>query len=61
MKNINKCICFDITFEKILEHSKTLSYDELIRSFGCGTKCGLCKPYIHEAIATGLTSFQPKV
>lgn len=54
---VNRCVCRDVTFARLkalaAEHGWGL--EELSRSTGCGTVCGLCRPYIRVMLATGRT------
>lgn len=53
---IKKCVCFDTTFAHLKE-AEIKSLEEAAQRFGCGTNCGLCKPYIQKMIVTGETEF----
>ena len=53
---VRKCVCFDKTFAE-LKAIGVKSVDDAAERFGCGTKCGLCRPYIQAMIETGETSF----
>ena len=49
---MDRCMCFDVTFESLVEGGCKTLEDAALR-WGCGTKCGLCKPYIERTLATG--------
>jgi hypothetical protein len=51
---VDRCVCFDMTFERMLAE-KCGSVEEAGRRWGCGTKCGLCRPYIQLTMETGET------
>jgi hypothetical protein len=62
MKNdfeIDRCVCFDLRFSdlkrKLDERPATL--DQVASRFGCGSCCGLCRPYIACMLETGQTVF----
>jgi bacterioferritin-associated ferredoxin len=57
---IRACICFSHTFEEIVEMAASegwTSPEEVAETLGCGTNCGLCRPYIRRALETGQTAF----
>ncbi len=55
-KPIRKCVCFDVTFAALRDAGvKTL--EEAGERFGCGTNCGLCRPFVVRMIETGETVF----
>jgi NAD(P)H-nitrite reductase large subunit len=53
---VRRCVCFDVTFAKLAEAGVS-SLEEASEKFGCGTKCGTCKPYILKMLQTGETAF----
>jgi bacterioferritin-associated ferredoxin len=53
---VRRCVCFDKTFEE-LRLAGVASVEEAAERFGCGTKCGICRPYIQLMIETGETAF----
>lgn len=53
---IDRCVCFNIPFATIKQNGN-LSLPVIIDLYGCGTKCGMCIPYIKNMIKTGKTSF----
>ena len=57
--NIDRCICTGITFAQALEQGtrKGWGLEELRRELGVGGNCGLCRPYLKRALATGETVF----
>jgi bacterioferritin-associated ferredoxin len=56
---IDRCVCYDRTFAELRIASVTedLGMDELSKRFGCGTCCGMCRPYIERMLETGETVF----
>jgi len=56
LKPVRRCVCFDKTFAQLKEAGVT-SVDEAGERFGCGTKCGTCRPYIQLMVETGETAF----
>ena len=55
---VERCVCFDQSFEKLLHLARTegLSQDDLSERTGCCTGCGMCKPYVRVVLTTGRTS-----
>ena len=58
---INKCVCFDKSFSQILAlvKEKKWTFEDVQKNLGCGTKCGLCSPYIKDCLKTGCTEYLP--
>ena len=56
---IDRCICFSMTFSEILEEARPKGWtaDDVEKALGCGSACGMCKPYIRESLRTGETVF----
>ena len=56
---IDRCVCFDLRFSdlkrKLEERPTTMT--EIARRYGCGSCCGLCRPYIERMLETGETVF----
>lgn len=56
---IDRCVCFDLRFSdlkrKLEERPATM--DQIARRFGCGSCCGICRPYIERMLETGETVF----
>lgn len=57
---VNRCVCFDTTLEKILKLAleKNYSFEQVLNTTNCGSKCGMCKPYIKKCLETGQTEFK---
>jgi len=45
-----------VTFEELAD-AGVASLEEASEKFGCGTKCGTCRPYITKMLLTGETAF----
>ncbi|MGD1915779.1 MAG: bacterioferritin-associated ferredoxin [Phycisphaerales bacterium] len=55
---VERCVCFNQSFEKLLEMSRQedLSLEQLSDRTGCCTGCGMCKQYVRVVLSTGRTS-----
>lgn len=53
---VRRCVCFSTTFAELKE-AGVRSVEEAAERFGCGTNCGLCRPYIQRMIETGEVAF----
>lgn len=56
---IDRCVCYDRTFAELrvaatVDH---LGMEEITKRFGCGSCCGMCRPYIERMLDTGETVF----
>lgn len=57
---IDRCVCHDVSFEELHRHATASgdgSFRDLQKTFGCGTTCGLCAPYVKQMLRTGQTVF----
>jgi len=56
---IDRCICHDRTFAELRAAAVAddLDMDGITKRFGCGSCCGICRPYIEHMLATGQTVF----
>ncbi|MEY5031802.1 MAG: hypothetical protein RL354_833 [Planctomycetota bacterium] len=56
---IDRCICYDRTFAELESAARTesLALDDIAKRFGCGSCCGVCRPYIERMLETGETVF----
>lgn len=56
---VNRCVCFSTTFAEILEAARPNGWtvEDVEQALGCGSACGMCKPYIRECLKTGETTF----
>ena len=59
MGEVDRCVCFDVRFERLQAYAAAhdSDLDDLSRRFGCGRGCGLCVPFIRRMLATGRTRF----
>lgn len=55
--NIDKCVCFNISFDT-MKNNKCTDINHICELYGCGTKCGMCMPYIKVMLKTGETRFE---
>jgi NAD(P)H-nitrite reductase large subunit len=56
---VDRCVCHNVLIAELVRlHRETdAGFDELQRRTHCSTSCGLCRPYILAALATGITRF----
>lgn len=56
---IDRCICYDRTFAevRVAAVAEDLNMDEITKRFGCGSCCGVCRPYLERMLETGETVF----
>jgi len=55
------CMCYPTTFEEIkeiAEEKRWKTVDDIGDGLGCGTGCGLCRPYLALMLQTGETEFE---
>ena len=59
MSEVDRCVCFDVRFERLRAYAtaRDADIDALQERFGCGRGCGLCVPFIRRMLKTGQTSF----
>jgi bacterioferritin-associated ferredoxin len=59
MLRIDRCICHGVSFEEAVNATQEhgLSLSQLEDRLGCGTGCGLCRPYLRRALRTGQVIF----
>jgi len=54
---IDRCVCFDVTFERIAlwakEQPKVVEVRDATAQFGCGGRCKLCLAYVACTLRTG--------
>lgn len=57
--NIDRCLCTGLTFAEVCDTARAQGWDlERVRhELGVGGRCGLCRPYLRRALATGETVF----
>lgn len=55
---VDRCICLGCSFYEILRrHEDGQSLSEIVQETGCGTGCGMCRPYIKLVIITNRYNF----
>jgi NAD(P)H-nitrite reductase large subunit len=56
---VDRCVCHKVLIEELVRrHRETgAGFDGLRQQTRCSTNCGLCRPYILAALATGITRF----
>lgn len=59
MVRIDRCVCMHMTFAELLAIARRdgLDAEGLERATGCGSRCGMCVPYIEESLRTGRVVF----
>jgi len=57
---VSRCICRDTSFADLLTRARLNSWTllDLIAETGCGSQCGLCRPYLRRMLRTGETEFR---
>jgi bacterioferritin-associated ferredoxin len=58
---ITKCVCADVTFEKIKEIAdkyRCANIPCIQRHINFGESCGMCRPYVKKMLETGETKFE---
>jgi len=59
-KPVRACLCYPHTFAELkalAERHGWQKVEEITRAVGCGSGCGLCRPYLEKMLATGETAF----
>jgi bacterioferritin-associated ferredoxin len=57
---IRACICHHKTFNEVKQLCAANGWstlEEIAARTGCGTGCGLCRPYLQRMLDTGETAF----
>jgi bacterioferritin-associated ferredoxin len=56
---VSSCVCKATPFQELLAQARASGWDlaDLVRQTGCGTQCGLCRPYLNRMLRTGETEF----
>jgi bacterioferritin-associated ferredoxin len=64
---VDRCVCFNLRFAEMQRHllsqkrggcaDDTAMLDGLRATFGCGSGCAMCVPYIRAMLKTGRTAF----
>lgn len=58
--HVDRCVCRNVTFARLrgLAELYGPSIEPLAALTGCGTGCGLCRPYILRMLRTGEVRFK---
>jgi len=56
---IDRCVCKQMLFAELLPRVRTHGWDlvALSAATGCGSQCGLCRPYLEAMLHDGRTVF----
>lgn len=56
---VDRCVCINITFERLheLHRAEGLDLEGLKESTGCCSGCANCEPYIRLMLKSGQTEF----
>ncbi|CAN5851275.1 hypothetical protein BH24GEM1_BH24GEM1_04590 [soil metagenome] len=56
---VSMCVCRGVPFSDLLPRARAAGWglETLMRETGCGTGCGLCRPYLRRMLASGETTF----
>ena len=56
---IDRCVCKQTLFAELLPRVRTHGWDlvALSAATGCGSQCGLCRPYLQAMLDDGRTVF----
>lgn len=57
--SVDRCVCHQIKFEQLFDllREPGATFDRVLEQTGCGSKCGLCLPYLKLMRVTGRTRF----
>jgi bacterioferritin-associated ferredoxin len=52
-------VCRQVRFAELLPQARRQHWelDRLMTTTGCGTQCGLCRPYLRAMLRDGVTEF----
>ena len=59
-KPVRACLCYPYSFvelKAIADAQGWATVADITRAVGCGSGCGLCRPYLAEMLRTGETAF----
>lgn len=59
-KPVRACLCYPHTFAELKEMAAVQGWktvEEITEAVGCGSGCGLCRPYLRKMLETGETAF----
>lgn len=60
-KPVRQCLCYPHTFaelKRLAEENGWQEVEEITEAVGCGSGCGLCRPYLALMLETGETAFE---
>ena len=59
-KPVRACMCYPHTFAELKQLAEANGWQtvrEITAALGCGSGCGLCRPYLAKMLETGETEF----
>jgi len=59
-KPVRQCCCYPYSFgeiKQLAEEHNWQTVDQIGDALGCGTGCGICRPYLARLLGTGETAF----
>ena len=59
-KPVRACLCYPHSFEelkRLAQENGWTTVEEITQALGCGSGCGLCRPYLAKMLETGETAF----
>ncbi len=57
---VRACLCYPHTFAELkllAQQHGWRTVEEITQAVGCGSGCGLCRPYLARMLETGETAF----
>ena len=60
-KPVKSCLCYQYTFFELMQMAKENRWstvEQISGAVGCGTGCGLCRPYLQKMLRTGEVEFE---
>lgn len=58
---VTACICHNRTFRELKDLAERCGWttvEEITAATGCGSGCGLCRPYLEQMLRTGETDIK---
>ena len=59
-KPVRACMCYPHTFAELKHLAQKNGWEtvgDIAAAVGCGSGCGLCRPYLHKMLETGEIAF----